>query len=155
MLQLPSLRRDRAGTVVLKQSLKNLSRVRFGGNGFTRAVERDCGSSGFVTHASITGQNDRRDTGVLPLYHGHALGYQGHHSLSHGGGKEGGYERWARYDQFLARQHAWFLDRLRSTPEGDGSLLDNTVTIFGSATSTTPTRATTTPAPNSEKAAIW
>ncbi len=75
--------------------------------------------------------------GVSDKFPAIALGFSGHHSLSHGGGKEGGYERWARYDQFLAKQHAYFLDRLRNTQEGDGSLLDNTVTLFGSATSTT------------------
>ena len=75
--------------------------------------------------------------GVSDKFPAIALGFSGHHSLSHGGGKEGGYERWARYDQFLAQQHAYFLDRLRNTQEGDGSLLDNTVTLFGSATSTT------------------
>ncbi|MEM7014481.1 MAG: DUF1552 domain-containing protein, partial [Verrucomicrobiota bacterium] len=64
-------------------------------------------------------------------------GFKGHHGLSHGGGKEDGWVRWAKYDQFLAKQHAYFLDRLRKTQEGDGSLLDNTTTLFGSATSTT------------------
>ena len=66
-----------------------------------------------------------------------ALGLGGHHSLSHGGGKEGGYERWARYDQFLAQQHAYFLDRLKQESDGEESLLDRTVSIYGSATSTT------------------
>lgn len=75
--------------------------------------------------------------GVSDKFPAIALGFSGHHSLSHGGGKEGGYERWARYDQFLAKQHAYFLERLSNTQEGEGSLLDNTVTLFGSATSTT------------------
>ena len=67
-----------------------------------------------------------------------ALGLAGHHSLSHGTGKgKDGYERWARYDQFLASQHAYFLDRLSKTQDGDGSLLDSTIVLFGSATSTT------------------
>ena len=75
--------------------------------------------------------------GVSDKFPAIALELSGHHSLSHGGGKEGGYENWARYDQFLATQHAYFLDRLRITQEGDGALLDSTVTLFGSATSTT------------------
>lgn len=66
-----------------------------------------------------------------------ALGLSGHHSLSHGTGKDGGYERWARYDQFLARQHAYFLDRLKKETDGEETLLDRTVSLFGSATSTT------------------
>ena len=66
-----------------------------------------------------------------------ALGLSGHHGLSHGTGKDGGYERWARYDQFLAQQHAYFLERLRSETDGEETLLDRTVSIYGSATSTT------------------
>jgi len=75
--------------------------------------------------------------GVSDKFPAVALGLKGHHSLSHGTGKEKGYENWARYDQFLATQHAYFLNRLRNTQEGDGSLLDSTLTLFGSATSTT------------------
>lgn len=75
--------------------------------------------------------------GVSDKFPALALSLSGHHSLSHGTGKEGGYAAWARYDQFLAKQHAYFLERLRKTQEGDGSLLDNTMVLFGSATSTT------------------
>ena len=75
--------------------------------------------------------------GISDKFPAVALGLSGHHSLSHGGGKEKGYENWARYDQFLASQQAYFLDRLRNTQEGDRSLLDSTITLFGSATSTT------------------
>ncbi len=66
-----------------------------------------------------------------------ALGLGGHHGLSHGTGKDKGYERWAQYDQFLAKQFAHFLDRLKTSREGDGNLLDHTVALYGSATSTT------------------
>ena len=66
-----------------------------------------------------------------------ALGLSGHHSLSHGTGKDGGYERWAKYDQFLAQQLAYFLERLSKEADGDQSLLDRTMVLFGSATSTT------------------
>ena len=77
--------------------------------------------------------------GVSDKFPAIALGsdFRGHHNLSHGGGKEGGFKQWAQYDQFLARQHAYFLKRLKDTTEVGGSLLDNTVTLYGSATSTT------------------
>ena len=77
--------------------------------------------------------------GVSDKFPAIALGsdFRGHHNLSHGGGKEGGYQQWAQYDQFLARQHAYFLKRLKDTQEGEGNLLDNTVSLYGSATSTT------------------
>lgn len=88
---------------------------------------------------SIAYQISQEDgKGVSDKFPALALGLAGHHSLSHGAGKEGGYERWAKYDRFLAQQHAYFLERLRSAREADGSrLLDNTLVLFGSATSTT------------------
>jgi hypothetical protein len=44
---------------------------------------------------------------------------------------------WARYDRYLAEQFAYFLNRLASIREGDERLLDNTMALFGSGTSTT------------------
>jgi hypothetical protein len=68
-----------------------------------------------------------------------SIGLPGHHSLSHGTGKEKGYEDWGRYDQFLAAQLAYFLERLRSTsdPFQSGSLLDHTIVFYGCSTSRT------------------
>ncbi|WP_182865582.1 DUF1552 domain-containing protein [Stieleria mannarensis] len=68
-----------------------------------------------------------------------AIGLPGHHSLSHGTGKENGYENWARYDQFLTTQFAYFLERLRSTsdPFQQGSLLDHSCVLYGCSTSRT------------------
>ena len=75
--------------------------------------------------------------GVSDKFPALALGLGGHHGLSHGGGKEGGYEKWAKYDQFLAKQLAYFIERLQKTEEANGTLLDQTMVLFGSATSTT------------------
>ena len=68
-----------------------------------------------------------------------SIGLTGHHSLSHGTNKPQGFEDWARYDQFLARQLAYFMTRLSQThdPLQEGSLLDNTVLLYGGSTSTT------------------
>ena len=68
-----------------------------------------------------------------------ALGLKGHHDLSHSAGKENGYENWALYDQFLSEQFAYFIRRLHNTPdpESDGSLLDNTMVLYGCGTSRT------------------
>jgi hypothetical protein len=68
-----------------------------------------------------------------------ALGLKGHHNLSHATGTENGYLEWARYDRFLTEQFAYFLERMRATkdPENDGSLLDNTVVLYGCSTSRT------------------
>jgi hypothetical protein len=37
------------------------------------------------------------------------------------------------WEKWRAEQHAYFLQRLRNTPEGDGNMLDNTVVLWGSA----------------------
>jgi len=59
------------------------------------------------------------------------------HGLAHGAGKKGGYEKLGRFDQFLSQQLAYFLTRLKETPEGDGSLLDRTMVFYGSSNSRT------------------
>jgi len=56
----------------------------------------------------------------------------GHHGISHGDMLP-----WGRYDRYLAEQFAYFLSRLASIREGDARLLDNTVALYGSGTSTT------------------
>lgn len=57
----------------------------------------------------------------------------GHHGLSH----DNNSLPWARYDRYLAEQFAYFLGRLASIREGDARLLDNTMALYGSGTSTT------------------
>lgn len=65
-----------------------------------------------------------------------ALGLkQGHHKLSHDR-DEGSFERWARYDEFLTQQFAYFLKRMSDTRDEHGSLLENTIVLYGSACST-------------------
>lgn len=59
------------------------------------------------------------------------------HGLAHGAGKKGGPENIGRFDQFLAENLARFLSRLKETPEGDGSLLDRTLVLYGSSNSRT------------------
>jgi len=58
------------------------------------------------------------------------------HQLSHSAakGKEG-FKDWGIWDQFVAKQLAYFIKRLKETPEGDGSLLDRTLIFQGAATS--------------------
>jgi Protein of unknown function (DUF1552) len=62
------------------------------------------------------------------------IGRSGHHALSHDNNNS---IPWARYDRFLAEQFAYFLGRLASIREGDERLLDNTMALYGSGTSTT------------------
>ncbi|MEK6233962.1 MAG: DUF1552 domain-containing protein [Planctomycetales bacterium] len=65
------------------------------------------------------------------------LGLGSHHGLSHGARKPDGYEKWGRYDQFLAQQLAHFLGRLKNCSEGEHTLLDRTMIMHGCGTSTT------------------
>jgi hypothetical protein len=59
------------------------------------------------------------------------------HGLAHGGGKGVGGEHLGKWHQFLTDQLAYFLTRLKETPEGSGNLLDQTFVLFGSSNSNT------------------
>ena len=59
------------------------------------------------------------------------------HSLAHDWNKPGGAEELGRWDQFMAQQLAYFLDRLAGSQEGSGSVLDNTIVLYGSSNSNT------------------
>ena len=66
------------------------------------------------------------------------LGLPGNwHGLAHGAGKKGGAENLGRFDQFLAENHARFLQSLADSQEGDGSVLDRTLVLYGSSNSRT------------------
>jgi hypothetical protein len=61
---------------------------------------------------------------------------EGHHHLSHHKGDEAMIEKLARIDRFYIDQFAWFLERLRSTPDVDGrSLLANSMIVYTSGLS--------------------
>ncbi|HUQ91429.1 MAG TPA: DUF1552 domain-containing protein [Bryobacteraceae bacterium] len=59
-----------------------------------------------------------------------------HHNLSHAVDKDGQLQ-FAKYDLFLSQQVAHFLQRLNSYQDRNGSVLDNTIVLFGSGASTT------------------
>ncbi len=59
-----------------------------------------------------------------------------HHNLSHAEDKAGQLE-FAKYDLFLSEQVAHFLSRLTEYQDRSGSLLDNTIVLYGSGCSTT------------------
>lgn len=66
-----------------------------------------------------------------------ALGLGSHHGLSHGTRKAQGYEKWGQYDEFLSQQFGYFLKKLTAVSEGDATLLDRTMILYGCGTSTT------------------
>ena len=61
-----------------------------------------------------------------------------HHNLSHATDKEGQLQ-FAKYDRFLSEQLAHFFKRLNSYQDRNGSVLDNTIVMYGSGASTTHT----------------
>ena len=56
----------------------------------------------------------------------------GHHDLSHHGGDEEKKGKIAKINRFHATQFAYFIDKLKSIKEGEGSLLDNCMIVYGS-----------------------
>ena len=65
-----------------------------------------------------------------------ALGLQGHHTISHDRAT-GHWEDWGRLDRWYAKQFNYFLNKMKNTKDVYGSLLDNTLILYGSACSTT------------------
>jgi len=59
----------------------------------------------------------------------------GHHTLSHHSDRPDLLETYARLNTHQAQLFAWFLDKLAATPEGNGTLLDDSLFLYGSAMS--------------------
>lgn len=60
---------------------------------------------------------------------------QAHHSLSHHGGDEKKQAKIARINRYHVEQFKAFLLRLKAIPEGEGTLLDHSMIVYGSAIS--------------------
>ena len=58
-----------------------------------------------------------------------------HHELSHHEGKDTKIEQYQKINRWHVEQFANMLKKLKSIPEGDGSLLDNCMVLFGSSIS--------------------
>ena len=56
----------------------------------------------------------------------------GFHSASHHGDRDERVTAFARINRYHISMVPYFLDKLRRTPDGDGTLLDNTVVLYGS-----------------------
>jgi hypothetical protein len=59
----------------------------------------------------------------------------GHHELSHHRNDEAKMAQIARIDKFMSEQFAYFLDKMKSVQEGERTLLDNSMILYGSAIS--------------------
>ncbi|MCA8948655.1 MAG: DUF1552 domain-containing protein [Planctomycetes bacterium] len=79
-----------------------------------------------------------RENGVGISDHlGRAVGFELAHQLSHETTKPDGWKNFGIYCRFLVEELANLASRLQQTPDsgGDGNLLDNTLLLFGSASS--------------------
>jgi len=56
----------------------------------------------------------------------------GHHGLSHHREDKRKMDKIRKIDKFYVEQFAYFLERLKATQEGEGSLLDNCMVVYGS-----------------------
>jgi hypothetical protein len=57
---------------------------------------------------------------------------EGHHDLSHHGNNEEKKKKIATINTFHMRQFAYFVEKMRGIKEGEGSLLDNCMIVYGS-----------------------
>lgn len=79
-----------------------------------------------------------RENGVGRSDHlARAIGFNLAHQLSHETKNPGGWKNFALYCQFLNEEFGRFVSKLKQTPEpvGPGNMLDNSLLLFGSASS--------------------
>jgi hypothetical protein len=60
---------------------------------------------------------------------------EGHHELSHHRNETPKIDALKKIDRFYHQQLAYFLEKMKATPEGDSNLLDNSMIVFGSSLS--------------------
>jgi Protein of unknown function (DUF1552) len=60
---------------------------------------------------------------------------EAHHPTSHHGGEAEKLAKLTTINTHFATQFAYYLNKLRAIPEGDGTLLDNTIIVFGAGIS--------------------
>jgi hypothetical protein len=60
---------------------------------------------------------------------------EGHHGLSHHQDNPNQLAKYAKLNTYQTELFAWFLEKLQSTPEGEGSLLDHSLFLYGAALS--------------------
>jgi hypothetical protein len=79
-----------------------------------------------------------RENGVgISDYLARAVGFNLTHQFTHATKEPGGWENFGKYMHFISEEFGRFASKLKATPEpgGDGSMLDNTLVFFGSASS--------------------
>jgi hypothetical protein len=86
---------------------------------------------------SVTYQLGRENGIGVSDYLARAVGFKLTHQLSHQTKEPDGWKNFGMYCRFLSEEYGRFIGRLRETPEpgGQGRMLDNTLLLFGSASS--------------------
>ena len=80
--------------------------------------------------ATFMTESEQSSSSELWNYANYALGYKGAtHDIAHKRPEVTS----GQWDLWRAENHAYFLKRLRDTPEGEGNMLDNTLCLWGSA----------------------
>jgi hypothetical protein len=80
--------------------------------------------------ASLMLESENSSNSELWNYATYVLGYKGAtHDIAH----KRPVDYSGQWDRWRAEQHAYFLQRLKDTPEADGNMLDRTVVLWGSA----------------------
>ena len=80
--------------------------------------------------ATLMLESEQSSDSEMWNYATYVLGYKGAtHDIAHK--RPADYS--GQWDRWRAEQHAYFLERLRGTKEGDGNMLDRTVVLWGSA----------------------
>jgi hypothetical protein len=58
---------------------------------------------------------------------------EGHHGLTHHQGNPEKIEKVRQINEYHLKQFTYLLDKMKSTPDGDGTLLDHSMIVYGSA----------------------
>jgi len=58
-----------------------------------------------------------------------------HHGMSHHGNKAEDIQKYAKVNVYYTQQFAYFLEKLQATPDGDGTLFDRTLLLYGAGLS--------------------
>jgi len=58
---------------------------------------------------------------------------EGHHALTHHGYNQVMMDKCVKLETYQTQQFAYYLDKMSNTTDGDGSLLDNSITLFASS----------------------
>lgn len=93
---------------------------------------------------SVTFQIGSQDAGGPSSVLTKALGMNaGHHQMAHAMNKDDGAMHYGKYLQYLTELYSKFLQRLKDTEEGSGTLLDSTLSLYGSSNNVGGTHGST------------